>query len=371
MAHLIPKIEYGSALTTTIEFRYPPAKDDGERYDTKDRVTTALSGKRWTIVDEIEALRSVTLSFLTETEISALRAFFINHAGRGKPFKWFDDKESSEFKWYELNKNELKPRKITSVGASKFIYEVTLELRRIVDGSEVDRMAAVILNNQVSPVTVLGLQFDKRTIFSAVVFYEARRKTSTEERVATGTLQAVYRESANSWSIDNNGEFDSLGVTFSIGATGQVTYTSDLMTGSDYSGVMTYKIVNIGTTDVYSSLPTSTPAITVDYLAPKVTGTRDNPILISAGGITPSGTALKEYIFLQSAGGSVDVTASPQIAAGASVGQALVLISRSDTDSLLLEDGDGLSLNGGWSGGLDSVLELIWDGSNWVEIARR
>lgn len=243
MAHLIPKIEYGSAITTTIEFTYPPAKDDGERLDTKDRVTTALSGKRWTIVDEIEALRTVTLSFLTQAQLDALKTFFTSHAGRGRAFKYFEDKDNAAFVWYELNKNELKPRKVTSKGGA-FLWEVTLDMRRIVDGAEGDTVTVSILNNQASPVAISGLNFDKDTTPAVIVFYEARRKTSTLERVTTGTLHLVYRQATGLWSVDNNPEFDTLGITFSM-LSGQVQYMTDNMGGTGHVGSFSYKLVSL------------------------------------------------------------------------------------------------------------------------------
>lgn len=109
----------------------------------------------------------------------------------------------------------------------------------------------------------------------------------------------------------------------------------------------------------------------LDYLSPKVTGTRASPIAVNSGGISPANTTVKEIIFIQGSGGAVDVSGSPQIGAGTRAGQSLTLIARSDTNTVLLEDGTGLSLNGAWLGQADSALDLVWDGSNWVEIARR
>ena len=67
----------------------------------------------------------------------------------------------------------------------------------------------------------------------------------------------------------------------------------------------------------------------------------------------------------------MSVSGIPQVLGGKYVGQMLILISRSDTDSVILSDGNGLSLNGAWLGGAESVLELIWDGANWTETGRR
>lgn len=106
----------------------------------------------------------------------------------------------------------------------------------------------------------------------------------------------------------------------------------------------------------------------------KVTSSRASPSSISAaGGIAFTGKAPKNIWFVKgdTADSDVDVSANPQVAAGDHVGQELVIIGRSDTDRIILEDGNGLALNGAYFVGADSVLSLIWDGTSWVEKDRR
>jgi hypothetical protein len=104
----------------------------------------------------------------------------------------------------------------------------------------------------------------------------------------------------------------------------------------------------------------------------QVTGTRAAPSSIVAGtGIAFTGSYPNNLWFIQGSGGAVDVSANPQIAAGSFVGQVLTLIGRSSANTVLLEDGTGLSLNGPWEGRADDVLGLIWDGTNWTETYRR
>lgn len=106
--------------------------------------------------------------------------------------------------------------------------------------------------------------------------------------------------------------------------------------------------------------------------APAVTGTRASPTAITAaGGISFSSSSTNNVAFIQGSAGAVTVTANPQIVVGSIVGQQLLLIGRSATNTVTLADGNGLSLNGGIVLGLDSQLLLVWDGTNWVESARR
>lgn len=107
-------------------------------------------------------------------------------------------------------------------------------------------------------------------------------------------------------------------------------------------------------------------------VAPTVTGTRTSPSLITAaGGVSFSGTNYSNMKFIAGDSGPITVTANPQIAAATNVGQKIVLVGRDATNTVTLSDGTGLSLNGSWVGGLDSVLELVWDGAVWVEATRR
>lgn len=103
------------------------------------------------------------------------------------------------------------------------------------------------------------------------------------------------------------------------------------------------------------------------------TGTRASPQNVVAGtGIAFTGTDARQVWFIQgNAAGVNDVTANPQVAVGLTLGQELILIGRSNTNTVLLEDGNGLSLNGSYEMGEDSVLYLFWDSVNWVETSRR
>jgi hypothetical protein len=104
---------------------------------------------------------------------------------------------------------------------------------------------------------------------------------------------------------------------------------------------------------------------------PNIQGTKASPLAITAvGGITSNG-AYNAFQFIQGSGGPVTVSATPQITAGVNVGQKLTLFSRSNTNTVTLQDGTGLSLNGTWVGSQDRNLVLIWDGVTWTEISRR
>jgi len=121
-----------------------------------------------------------------------------------------------------------------------------------------------------------------------------------------------------------------------------------------------------------SAAAAAASATSVANCIPAITGTRAAPSSIVAGtGIAFTGTKWFNTWFIQGSGGAVDVSANPQIAAATSVGQQLRLIGRDDTNTVQLDDGTGLSLNGSWYAFADSVLGLVWDGTNWVEEYRK
>ena len=87
--------------------------------------------------------------------------------------------------------------------------------------------------------------------------------------------------------------------------------------------------------------------------------------ITAAGGIT----ATKPIMHIQGSGGAVDITANPQIAAGTS-GQILILEGTSDTNTVQLDNGNGLHLHGDAILGDDDIIVLYQGTSEWEEITR-
>jgi len=77
-----------------------------------------------------------------------------------------------------------------------------------------------------------------------------------------------------------------------------------------------------------------------------------------------------QYVVGAIAGGNI-VTANPQIQAGNAIAQELILFGTSDANYPILEDGDGLALNGPMNLTNHALIYLIWDGTVWAEVSRR
>lgn len=100
-------------------------------------------------------------------------------------------------------------------------------------------------------------------------------------------------------------------------------------------------------------------------------GTPGAPITVNPlAGIT-STVDQRQLLFLTSSGGEVPVTANPQISPGTILGQEMLLRGVSDSDYMVFEDGNGLSLNGQCKLTANQTLPLFWDGTKWAEITRR
>lgn len=95
--------------------------------------------------------------------------------------------------------------------------------------------------------------------------------------------------------------------------------------------------------------------------------------ITAAGGVTlAAGGAYDERQYVVGSGGAVDITAIPQITAGVQDGAEVCLIGTSDTNTVQLDNGDGLVLNGVAVLGQYDQLCLNWDSgsSQWIEKSR-
>lgn len=113
--------------------------------------------------------------------------------------------------------------------------------------------------------------------------------------------------------------------------------------------------------------------------APALNGGSGSPQSVTAsGGISLSGVTTSNFVWVVGSPGAVTVTATPSVAVGSADGQILKIIGTDVTKTIHLQDqanlaSSGLSLNGDWVGGKDSVLNLHWDATQslWVEDSRR
>jgi hypothetical protein len=106
----------------------------------------------------------------------------------------------------------------------------------------------------------------------------------------------------------------------------------------------------------------------------KIVSTYLAPTLVDAGtAINPTVEALiDEYLqFIAGNGASQDMSANPQVTAPGRAGIRLTLVGTSDANYVLLENGNGLALNGPCElGDKDSITLISIDATTWQEESR-
>jgi hypothetical protein len=109
----------------------------------------------------------------------------------------------------------------------------------------------------------------------------------------------------------------------------------------------------------------------LDDLHPRIHGSTASPTSVVAGtALSPDAAINEQTWFVQGSGGAVTVSANPQIVAGTKVGQKLRLYGCSDTNTLKYANGTGLKLNRDCKLGIDTILSLFWNGTDWAEEGR-
>jgi hypothetical protein len=92
--------------------------------------------------------------------------------------------------------------------------------------------------------------------------------------------------------------------------------------------------------------------------------------LITAAGGIAAPTNQRQLYFIAGNGGPIVVTANPQIGAGTTVGQEILIRVPVGSNTVELNDGNGLSLNGSMiiGGPGQSAFYGVWDGSVWFGV---
>lgn len=223
------------------------------------------------------------------------------------------------------------------------------------------------------------------TIWSNVVFLTPASSPRTITDADKGTLFVVDCTSGNfnfvldpiasltltnPWSVGIK-KSDSSGNIISISCD-----AADLIDGSSSS--MTVSVPSAGVTLVPDDTPSPDEWTAVLFgagggsSAPDLEGTIGSPATASSGiALNFSGTSYFNKKWLVSSGGAIALGATPQIQPGNLVGQQLLLTFCSDTDTVEMNDGNGLELAGKFIGTNKRKILLEWDGTIWSENWRR
>jgi hypothetical protein len=108
-------------------------------------------------------------------------------------------------------------------------------------------------NNPSTNVTINNLVFPSNEVRGATIFYTVYRKTVNSgppdgvELAECGTLQIVFNNANpvnNKWEIQRDYVGDAK-ITFSITDLGQIRFTTELVTGINHTGLLSYRAIAI------------------------------------------------------------------------------------------------------------------------------
>lgn len=101
-----------------------------------------------------------------------------------------------------------------------------------------DTQTSQEITNNVGPVDLEGILFNKTDIKAAEISLDIYRRTDTFDLHETGKLYVTYHAGDDDWKITTSTFGQDAGVVFKIEANGQVQYTSNDLEGDNYEGTI-------------------------------------------------------------------------------------------------------------------------------------
>lgn len=116
-------------------------------------------------------------------------------------------------------------------------------LEAFVGAGYIGETSFTLANNTVSVANVTGLVISSSSYKSAHIYAEVRRKTDSVEVISGGRLIIQYRTLTSAWELLDELSGDDDGTVFSVTSGGQVQYTTDNQSGSNYTGTIKFKVI--------------------------------------------------------------------------------------------------------------------------------
>ena len=126
--------------------------------------------------------------------------------------------------------------------AAEWAAAVTEALNLLVSSSDILQTSFVIANNQTAPELVRGLYFNPSQVRAANISYSIYRTTDSSSLIESGDVLITYDPKLSTgqrWvcAFRTNGSAD---VILTIDDSGQFSYTSSNLSGTNYAGVMKF-----------------------------------------------------------------------------------------------------------------------------------
>lgn len=124
--------------------------------------------------------------------------------------------------------------------ATAWATEVSLVLNDLKGPNDVLQSTSLILNNQSVMTDIIRLLFDPSSVRTAEISYNIVRSTNDESKNESGVITITYDAKLGLFGISQESDGDS-GVVFDVTNLGQVQYSSNLLNGLNYSGIITFR----------------------------------------------------------------------------------------------------------------------------------
>lgn len=112
------------------DFVFPPAKDTNVKYKPKNTIIDSLSGVRQIQTNYVEATRDLEHWFISKTAADILeQQFYLNWACMGNQFRYFPDKDDSNFITVALNSPMDFDKNRQVKKHPDFLYKISTNLR--------------------------------------------------------------------------------------------------------------------------------------------------------------------------------------------------------------------------------------------------
>lgn len=114
-----------------ISFEYPPKEMTAGKLSAQSTISESESGVRQTSIKFIEEIRSLNFSFLSHALYTQMDSFLKTYALYGYTFRYYDDKTTTTYNDYSLDKLDAEPKKLMGKGANEYVWEIPLKIRRV------------------------------------------------------------------------------------------------------------------------------------------------------------------------------------------------------------------------------------------------
>lgn len=99
--------------------------------------------------------------------------------------------------------------------------------------------------NGATDIDITPLSFPTSDVQAVSIFYSTHRTTTLDNTAESGTINLTYNPSTNIWDITreiNGGKYldanNDMYITFAVTSAGQVTFSTNTMTGSSHTGII-------------------------------------------------------------------------------------------------------------------------------------